>query len=255
MYRAYSVSGSYYQRLLAGLQQVGALRVRQAFLFIACRVLLLGLLLGGWPIGQLNALAQAGQPTPQLRVSGTVSDARTGRPLPGAAVRRLHTQRGAVANTQGDFLLPANPTDTLLFQALGYKPQRLPLRGTALAQLVVQVQLVRDSVRLGEVRVTADRADRASIDRALRNLRRPAAPVAHGALRPPAPKPLFAVDSTPPPPPPFGNTPVDWVYNKLSREGKERRKMKQIKIQDARQKAHQKQLEYNKAFKDNRGYE
>lgn len=216
---------------------------------------LVAVLLAGWAAGQPQAWAQAGQPGPQVRVSGTVSDARTGRPLPGAAVRRLHTQRGVVTNAQGDFLLPASPTDTLFFQALGYRPQRLPLRGTALAQLVVQVQLVRDSVRLGEVRVTADRADRSSIDRALRNMKRPAAPVAHGARRPPAPKPLFAVDSTPPPPAPFGNTPVDWVYNKLSREGKERRKMQQIKAQDARQKAHQKQLEYNKAFKDNRGYE
>jgi hypothetical protein len=190
-----------------------------------------------------------------MRVSGTVSDARTGRPLPGAAVRRLHTQRGVVADAEGDFLVPANATDTLLFQALGYKPQRLPLRGTALAQLVVQVRLVPDSVRLGEVRVTADRADRSSIDRALRNMKRPAAPVVHSARRPPAPKPLFAVDSTPPPPAPFGGTPFDWAYSKWSREGKERRKVQQLKAQDARQKAHQRQVQYNKAFKDNRGYE
>ena len=214
------------------------------------------LLLGGLPGGQPQAWAQAGQPGPQMRVSGTVSDARTGRPLPGAAVRRLHTQRGVVTNAEGDFLVPANPTDTLLFQALGYKPQRLPLRGTTLAQLVVQVRLVRDSVRLGEVRVTGDRADRTSIDRALRNLKRPAAPVVHGAKRPPAPKPLFAVDSTPPSlPRPTLASPTSWAYEKLSRAGKERRKVQQLKAQDARQKAHQKQLEYNKAFKDNRGYE
>jgi hypothetical protein len=213
------------------------------------------LLLGALLSSRLSAQAQAGQPTPQLRVSGTVSDARTKQPLPGAAVRRLHTPRGVVANAEGDFLITAYATDTLLFQALGYKPQRLPLRGTTLAQLVVQVRLVRDSVRLGEVRVTADRADRSSIDRALRNMKRPAPPVAHGAQRPPAPKPLFAVDSTPPPPAPFGNTPADWIYSKWSREGKERRKVQQLKTQDARQKAHQKQLEYNKAFKDNRGYE
>jgi hypothetical protein len=185
-----------------------------------------------------------------------VSDARTGRPLPGAAVRRLHTQRGVVADAEGDFLVPAYATDTLLFQALGYKPQRLPLRGTALAQLVVQVRLVPDSVRLGEVRVTADRADRTSVDRALRNMKRPAAPVVHSARRPPAPKPLFAVDSTPPSlPQPTIGSPVSLVYEKLSREGKERRKVQQLKAQEARQKAHQRQVQYNKAFKDNRGYE
>ena len=218
----------------------------------ACRLLLLGGLLAS----QQLVWAQAGQPGPQVRVSGTVSDARTGRPLPGAAVRRLHTQRGVVTNAEGDFLLPANATDTLFFQALGYKPQRLPLRGTTLAQLVVQVRLVRDSVRLGEVRVTADRADRSSIDRALRNMKRPAAPVVHGAHRPPAPKPVFAVDSTPPSlPKPTLGSPVSLVYEKLSREGKERAKLKKLKAQDAREKAHQRQLQYNKAFKDNRGYE
>ncbi|RZK59617.1 MAG: hypothetical protein EOO59_07540, partial [Hymenobacter sp.] len=48
------------------------------------RLLLLGALLGGW-LGGPPAWAQASQPGPQVRVSGTVSDARTGRPLPGAA--------------------------------------------------------------------------------------------------------------------------------------------------------------------------
>ena len=224
---------------------------RLALLLVVRYLLLIALVAGGPP----RAGAQAGQPTPQLRVSGTVSDARTRQPVRGAAVRRLGTQRGAVTDAEGDFLLGASPTDTLLFQALGYKPQRLPLRGTSLAQLVVQVRLVRDSVRLGEVRVTADRADRASVNQALRSLKRPAPPVVHGAHRPPPPKPLFAVDSTPPPPPPFGGTPVDWAYSKWSREGKERRKMQQIKTQEAQTKARQRQLDYNKAFKDNRGYE
>lgn len=44
------------------------------------------LLLGALLSSRLPAQAQAGQPGPSLRVSGTVSDARTGRPLPGAAI-------------------------------------------------------------------------------------------------------------------------------------------------------------------------
>jgi len=232
--------------------QSGGGQPRFPALLLATRyLLLLALLLGALP----RASAQAGQPAPQLRVSGTVSDARTKQPVRGAAVRRLGTQRGTVTDAEGDFLLSATATDTLLFQALGYKPQRLPLRGTSLAQLVVQVRLVRDSVRLGEVHVTADRADRASVNQALRSLKRPVPPVAHGAHRPPPPKPLFAVDSTPPPPPPFGGTPFDWAYSKWSREAKERRKVQQIKAQEAQKKVHQRKLEYNKAFKDNRGYE
>jgi hypothetical protein len=218
---------------------------------LAARYLLLAFVVGGLP----RAAAQVAQPVPPLRVSGTVSDAQTKQPVRGAAVRRLGTPRGTVTDAEGDFLLAATATDTLLFQALGYKPQRLPLRGTSLSQLVVQVRLVRDSVRLGEVRVTADRADRASVNQALRSIKRPAPPVAHGAHRPPPPKPLFAVDSTPPPPPPFGGTPLDWAYSRWSREAKERRKVQQIKAQEAQKKVRQRQLEYNKAFKDNRGYE
>jgi hypothetical protein len=81
---------------------------------VAAQLLLLGALLAN----SSSAYAQAGPPAPQLRVSGTVSDGRTGQPLPGAAVRRLHTPRGVVANAEGDFLIPAYATDTLLFQAL-----------------------------------------------------------------------------------------------------------------------------------------
>jgi len=199
-----------------------------------------------------RAEAQTAGPPALLRISGTVSEAGSQRPLPGATVRVQRTRQGTAADAQGRFLLTARPTDTLLVRALGYKPQQVLLRATA--QLVLQVRLQPDSVRLGEVKVTADRADRASIDRALRNLRRPPVVQPRVAVRPKL-TPLFPVDSTPPPPPPFGGTPIDWAYKKFSREGKERRKMQAVKAADAKEKAHQRQLKYNKAFKDNRRYE
>ena len=207
-----------------------------------------------WLIGGLLAIgqraeAQAVGPPARLRISGTVRDAASQRPLPGATVRVQRTRQGMAADAQGHFLLMARPTDTLLVRALGYKPQLLRATATAL-----QVRLQPDSVRLGEVKVTADGADRTSINRALRNLRRPPVVQPKVAVRPKL-TPLFPVDSTPPPPPPFGGTPIDWVYKKFSREGKERRKMQAIKVADAKEKAHQRQLKYNKAFKDNRGYE
>lgn len=199
-----------------------------------------------------RAEAQTAGPPALLRISGTVSEAGSQRPLPGATVRVQRTRQGTAADAQGRFLLTARPTDTLLVRALGYKPQQVLLRATA--QLVLQVRLQPDSVRLGEVKVTADRADRASIDRALRNLRRPPVVQPRVAVRPKL-TPLFPVDSTPPPPPPFGGTPIDWAYKKFSREGKERRKLQAVKAADAKEKAHQRQLKYNKAFKDNRRYE
>ena len=123
--------------------------------------------------GSLPAWAQARQPAAPVRISGTVSDAGTKHPLPGVAVRLRRVRQGTVTNAQGDFLLTASPADTLLFQALGYKSYRLLLPGSSLSQLVVQVRLQRDSNRLREVHVTADRLDRSSVNRTLRNLKRP----------------------------------------------------------------------------------
>ena len=211
----------------------------------------LGLLLGCW----LAAPAQAQAQDP-VRVTGSVMAADTRKPVPGATVQVQRTRRGVVTSGTGDFAIDALPTDTVLFRALGYKAQRLALGGTGLSQLVVRIQLVRDSVRLGEVQVTSDRPDRALINRALRNMKRPAPPVVSGAKRPPKPKPLFAVDSTAPKAPvPTIASPVSLLYDQFSREGKQRRKMEEIEAELKAEKARKARKEYNRAFRDNRGYE
>ena len=204
-----------------------------------------------------EALAQAGAPNPTVRVSGTISAAATREPIPGATVVVQRTRRGVASDVEGDFLITALPTDTLLFRALGYKPKRFALSGTTLSQLVVQVALVRDSVKLSEVKVIADRPDRASINRALRNIKRPAPPVVKVPKRPAKPKPLFAVDSTAPKAekPTITESNVDWLYDQFSQEGKQRRKMEAVKAAEAAEKARQTRSQYNKAFRDNRGFE
>ena len=203
----------------------------------------------------LDTRVQAQAPN-TIRVSGSVAEARSRLPIPGATVQVQRTRRGVVSGTTGDFSIDALPTDTILFRALGFKPQRMPLGGTGLSQLVVRILLVRDSVRLGEVQVTADRPDRAIINRALRNIKRPKPPVVSGAKRPPKPKPLFAVDSTAPKAPiPTIASPVSLLYDQFSREGKQRRKMEQIEAEQKAEKARKTRAEYNKSFRDNRGYE
>jgi hypothetical protein len=205
-------------------------------------------------IGGLALLAGSAQA--QTRISGNVTEASSRLPIPGATVQVQRTRRGVVSGTTGEFLIEALPTDTLLFRALGFKTLQMPLGGTALSQLVVQVKLQRDSVMLGEVEVTADRPDRAIINRALRNIKRPKPPVVTGVKRPPKPKPLFAVDSTAPKKPvPTIASPVSLLYDQFSREGKQRRKMDQLLEAERQEKARQARAKYNKAFKDNRGYE
>ncbi|WP_460500266.1 carboxypeptidase-like regulatory domain-containing protein [Hymenobacter agri] len=189
-----------------------------------------------------------------IRISGTVSDAVTKHGLLGVTVRIRATRQVALTNAQGNFILSAAPADTILFQLLGYKPHLLILPGTSLAQFVVHVRMQRDSIRLREVSITADRVDRASINRALRNIKRPTVSLIKGPQRIKL-QPVFAVDSTPPPPPPTSGGPIGLIYDKFSRSGKQRRKMEQVKKSDKEQKARQRLLNYNKVFKDNRGYQ
>ena len=226
------------------------------FFFFKRSFLVISLLLGLAGAAR-QARAQAGSPSPTVRVSGRVSAAESKQPIPGATVQIRRTRQGVAADGEGNFLITALPADTIIFRAIGYKPHRLALSGTTISQLVVQVRLVRDSIQLGEVRVTADRPDRAIINRALRNIKRPAPPVVKVPKRAPKPKPLFAVDSTAPKAeaPTISGSNVDWLYEQFSRQGKERRKVEELKARDAAEKARQKRAQYNKAFRDNRGYE
>jgi hypothetical protein len=216
------------------------------------RLLLAALLLVLAAFGRPAWAQQAPAP---LRVSGTVSGADTKQPIPGATVQVQRTRRGVATNVEGEFNLEAQASDTLLFRALGYKLKRMPLGGSSLSQLIIQVVLQRDSIQLGEVRIVQDRPDRAAINRALRNMRKPVPKVSQ-VQRPPKPKPLFEVDSTAPKPPvPTLENPISLIYDQFSRAGKERRKMAEVLEQQRQEKAAQERRKYNRQFKDNRGYE
>ncbi|WP_167856499.1 carboxypeptidase-like regulatory domain-containing protein [Hymenobacter metallicola] len=193
--------------------------------------------------------------TAQVRVSGTVSGSKDRKAIPGAAVFVQGTNRGTVANNEGDFTITVSNTDTLLFRAVGFKPQRLPLGGTGLSQIIVQIYMQRDSIQLGEVRIQEGRPDRAVINRALRNVRRPTPPP-NAVRRAPPPKPLFPVDTIAPRMPvPTIASPVSLIYDQFSREGYQRRKMEEIQAQQKALQAEKERQKYNRNFKDNRGYE
>lgn len=210
----------------------------------------------GWLLGWLLCLLLPAAAAAQVRVTGTVAEAGTGRPVPGAAVLVQRSGRGVVADAEGDFRIEVQNTDTLVFRAVGFKTRRFPMGGTGLSQLVIQVALMRDSILLGEVRVVEGRPDRAAINRALRNVKRPSTAPASAVKRPPAPKPLFEVDSTAPAAPvPTLASPVSLIYEQFSRAGQERRKMEEIQAAEAAEKARKARQKYNKNFKDNRGYE
>ncbi|WP_460675662.1 carboxypeptidase-like regulatory domain-containing protein [Hymenobacter coalescens] len=211
--------------------------------------LLLGLLLS------LLLLRPAAAQTRQVRVTGSVSEKLTRKPIPGASVLNLSTGRGVVADEQGDFDIKVKATDTLEFRAVGFQPSRLPLGNTGLAQLIVQIRLEQASVQLTGVTIREGRPEDETIRRALRNVRRQAPPP-NAVKRAPKPKPLFPVDSTAPAPPtPSLQNPISLLYDQFSREGEQRRKLEAIQEEKRIEAERASRRAYNRYFRINRGYE
>ena len=96
------------------------------------------------------------------RISGRVLDAATGRPVLGATVSLEGQFAVAVSDSAGRYLLSRVPSgpQVILARHIGYAPGRVPVTvGTA--DVVVDIAVARNALRLREVRVTADAAGRA----------------------------------------------------------------------------------------------
>lgn len=101
----------------------------------------------------LMACAVSAQP-----LSGRVTDAATGDPLPGAAVRLPALDRAAATDVDGRFSIADLPADTatVVVSFVGYEPFRDVVRLPRTAPL--DVRLVPTEDVLGEVEVTASEA-------------------------------------------------------------------------------------------------
>jgi TonB-linked SusC/RagA family outer membrane protein len=84
----------------------------------------------------------------QIKVSGIVTDGKTGEPLPGVNVSVKGTTIGIVTGTDGRFDLNVpDAMSTLSFSFIGFKTQEIALNGKS----VVNVSLVSDLLSLEEV--------------------------------------------------------------------------------------------------------
>lgn len=84
---------------------------------LACSGLLLFLLLPGLSHAQ------------EITVTGTVTDASTDTPLPGATVSLQGTSRGTATSQDGTYELEAPSDGTLVFSFVGYASQEVPIEG------------------------------------------------------------------------------------------------------------------------------
>ena len=84
----------------------------------------------------------------QQRITGQVTAAGTGEPIPGVQIVVQGTGIGVVTNAEGRYVItPRAPTGTLIFTALGYGTKSLPFDG----QTVVNAQLGVTAMALQEI--------------------------------------------------------------------------------------------------------
>jgi hypothetical protein len=200
--------------------------------------------------GSTGARAQT-----NLKLSGTVLHAQTRQPLPSVTVIKVSTRRGTVSDEAGKFSLYVEPGDTLLVRSVGFKPLFYLVHPSAQADMKVDILLQEGSLELPEVKVVGG-LDYEKVNRALRNMKKPPAPKV--AVKPPAPKPVFEDKAPAPPPPPTLENPASLLYDLLSKEGKDRRKLEARMEEEAAKKkaleAGKKQQAYDSLFLDrNRG--
>ena len=145
----------------------------------------------GGETGQIST--RPGGPAGTIR--GTVRDARSGEPLPGANVRLEGTTFGAATGADGQYLLTSIPpgTYTLVAQFVGFSPASTQVRLDA-DGATADVRLSEDSQSLSEVVVTGALMGR-SADRL------------GAALR--ADRPAIQLRGTPAPAPPPPPAPID----------------------------------------------
>jgi TonB-linked SusC/RagA family outer membrane protein len=84
----------------------------------------------------------------QSTVTGTVTDAKTNQPIPGANVSIEGTTQGTITDIQGQYTLSlTDPTAMVVFSFIGYQTQKVSVNGLT----VLNVALIEDAIKLDEL--------------------------------------------------------------------------------------------------------
>ncbi len=116
----------------------------------------------------LVALPAIAQPTTSL--SGQITDASTGEPLPGANIRLVDTLLGASTGLEGQFVLPGVPAGThqVEISLIGYASRNEAVQVVPGETAQLNISLHPSPVHMGEMLIQADRAFSAASSRAVR---------------------------------------------------------------------------------------
>ena len=88
-----------------------------------------------------------------VTVSGSIKDATTDEPLPGASVLLKGTRTGAVADLDGNYSITVPSGGTLVFSSIGYQTEEIVVNGSG--NRVVPIALQPDTEYLEDVLVVA----------------------------------------------------------------------------------------------------
>ncbi|HKJ42510.1 MAG TPA: TonB-dependent receptor, partial [Sunxiuqinia sp.] len=92
------------------------------------------LFVGIWLIFSMLLVLTVNAQSTQRTISGVVSEASSGAPIPGASILIKGTTQGTVTNVDGSFKLDVNDADILVVSFIGFKTQEVPVAGkTALS--------------------------------------------------------------------------------------------------------------------------
>lgn len=193
----------------------------------------------------LSLAGQAQTPQASVRVSGSVLQAADQKPLSGVTIVARPGRLATTSMANGSFSIKAKPGDTLVFYSVGFKNARYLV--STKAEQVIKIKLEQQDVKLQEVEITS-RPSAEKINRAMRNMKKKPEPDPIKA--PPAPEPLWEEKETTPVKVNAYNNPATFLYDKYSKEGKEKQKMEAIYQQKADSAARAKEAKYDELFLD-----
>ena len=152
----------------------------------------------------------------QVKVSGTVYDKESGRPLPYAFVIIQRTQNGVFCDQRGQFSLDVQPTDSLLFSLTGYQFTKVLLGDSVRKpEYSLRIPLVVKPVKLRTFEVKAPK----TFDQILADLEKAESSKVHHTT-----SVSNAIES-----------PITFLYMQFSREGKAIRRISELRAEDQKQ--------------------
>lgn len=87
----------------------------------------------------------AGDLFAQHQVSGTVTDAQTGEPLPGVSIVVQGTNQGVASNPDGEYTLDISENAILVFSYIGYQRQEIAVQGRSQIDVEMQTMAIMGS--------------------------------------------------------------------------------------------------------------